>query len=342
MRRFMSLAVGCCLLSLASVPGAARIGPVDPDLPALCDRADLIVVGRASAVGADGATTLVDNGATYPARLMVVDLQVERALKGTATGHSVTFTFAVPTVPVVGVGGVGVASGQFGIFILRGGLGGYEVLDPYYPFIVAVPGAPQTSGSLVDQVTAEVAYVLDSPAASATLKHRAVSVLASSRTPVATAALRTAARNQPLEIRLAAIAVLLARNDISFLTEAEEILLRPPPGVDQNLLAGLASAVGSGVKDARAIPSLARLLRAKDLTLRRGAVTALRNTRDGAAIDPLAQALYDGDPEVQYQAVIGLAEITGAPSEWSPASETFQNDPQRYLEHWRDWAKATK
>jgi hypothetical protein len=56
----------------------------------------------------------------------------------------------------------------------------------------------------------------------------------------------------------------------------------------------------------------------------------------------LVQALFDTDREVQYQAVIGLAEIAGAESEWSPATDTFNQNPQKYLDYWRDWGKSKK
>lgn len=341
MRRLMGLVLGCSLSALGPRLTPASIGPVAPDLPALCHRADLIVVGQATGVREDGATTLVDSGATYPARLMVVDLDVERALKGTASARIVTFTFAVPTVPVVSVGGVGVAGGQFGIFFLRRGPGGYEVVDPYYPFVIAAPGAPETSGTLVDQVIAEVAYVLDSPGAPAGLKRQAVSVLASSRTPVATGALRAAARNQPLNIRLAAIGVLLARNDISFLAEAQRILLSNDPRIDESSRDNVAFAIRDGVKDPRAIPFLVPLLPSRDVYVRRGAASALRNTHDAAAVKPLAEALYDTDREVRYYAVVGLGETTGQ-NEWTPSIDYFQQNEQRFLNHWREWAKSRK
>ena len=94
------------------------------------------------------------------------------------------------------------------------------------------------------------------------------------------------------------------------------------------------------IREPSAVPTLSDLVGAANVNIRRGAAAALRNTQDRAAIKPLARALNDTDPEVQYQAVIGLAEITGAPSEWSPASETFEKAPQLYLDYWREWAKS--
>jgi hypothetical protein len=273
---------------------------------------------------------------------MVVELDAKKILRGERTTGPVTFTFSMPTVPVVSVGGVPVSRGQFGVFFLRKGSRGYEVLDPDHPFVLATPGAPRTPGGLVDQVTAEVAHVLETPTEPDRLKEQAVSILASSQSSVAAAALKAATRNQPLNVRLGAMAVLIARGDISLLPEAQQLLLSSDPRIRPDRRDNLASALGYGVRDARAVPFLAPLLRSGDVFVRRGAASALRNTRSATATKPLGQALYDSDRDVQYQAVIGLAEITGTVGEWAPATSTFLQDPQHYLDHWRDWAKSQK
>jgi HEAT repeat protein len=85
------------------------------------------------------------------------------------------------------------------------------------------------------------------------------------------------------------------------------------------------------------------LLRSSDVNVRRAAAAALRNTQNRAAIPSLAQgALQDSDREVQYEAVIGLAEITGMNGDWAPTYGAFLKEPQRYVDHWRECAKAQK
>jgi len=317
----------------------AKIVPVI-DIPELCDHASLIVVGRADKVRADGPTTLVENGTNYPGRLMEVEFKVERALKG-ASGGTVSFAFTVPTVPIVGVGGAGVAPGQFGVFFLGNGPGGYEVLNPDYPFVVAAPGAPETSGGALDKVTAEIAHVLDAHEASARDKQHAISLLAMLQTRAATEALKTAARSQPVNLRLLAMGVLLGQNDISFLPEAQKLFLSSDSSIDRGSRDSAASAMGFGVRDPRAIPLLVQLLHSDDVYVRRGAASALRNTYDGGAIKPLTDALYDSDREVRYYAVVGLGEITGQ-NEWTPSVGYFDQNEQRFLKYWRDWAKSRK
>jgi hypothetical protein len=273
---------------------------------------------------------------------MVVNVNIERTLKGTLSSRTTAFTYSVPKVPTLGGGGVGVSAGQFGVFFLRSDGSTYEVVDPDFLFVIASPGAPETSGPVLDQVTAEVAHILDSPTASDRLKEQAISVLAWCRTDAATAALRTAANSQPINVRLGAMGVLLAQNDTSVLLQAQQLLLSTDARVEESMRENVASAIGYGVRDAGAVPLLAPLLGSPNVLVRRGAASALRNTRSRSAITPLAQALSDSDHNVEYYAVIGMAEITGTVGEWAPALSSFMEDPQRYLDHWQEWANSQK
>ena len=118
----------------------------------------------------------------------------------------------------------------------------------------------------------------------------------------------------------------------------EDNLMNPSSNTEEYLLANLGYAL-EGIKDPRAIPTLRRLLGARQVEARRGAAAALRNMRMADAIEPLLVALEDRDRDVRYQAVIGLAEITGQ-NEWGPSVDLFQHDEKPYLAHWREWAKT--
>lgn len=167
---------------------------------------------------------------------------------------------------------------------------------------------------------------------------QAVEVLKNVRTEPATLALRQAATSADLPLQLGANAALLWRNDISAFSSAVAVLLNPPAGADKVLLRRLAASV-EGVSDAAAVPLLNRLIRARDAFLRRAAASALRHTAVDAAINPLLAVLNDPDREVRYQAVIGLAELTGQ-YDWAPSIDLFQRDEQAYLSHWRTWGQT--
>lgn len=135
-------------------------------------------------------------------------------------------------------------------------------------------------------------------------------------------------------MRMQALGALLARNDITMLDIAENILLHTPT-TDEHLYL---SAALEGIKDVRAIPALNRLLRSGDVRTRLGAASALRQIGGPGAIDALVSALEDTDREVRYEAVVGLGEITGQ-YDWTPSIEVFEKNEQHYLSYWKEWAQ---
>jgi hypothetical protein len=343
MRWYLFSLVTCCLclVAFAPIPVASRlVGGID--LSALCEKAELVVVGRVDGVREDGFATVIVSGMSYPAKRMVAQLAIEKVLKGQPSGGVLNLSFGLPTVRVMDMSPPPAVAGQYQVFFLRRQGEGYQVVDPDYPSVVANPGSPPTYGSVLDQVIAEVCYVLASPRATPDDKQKALGVLRGVPSPIVMTALKTATRDPVPDVRLSAMALLLHRNDISELVTAENILLHPPSDIDQNALDGLAFAIRFGVHDPKAIPSLTRLMAAKNVNVRIGAATALRRTHDGAAIKPLTQGLYDSDPDVLYQAVIGLAELTYTRGEWAPGEGLFLKDQKRYLDYWREWARSQK
>ncbi len=325
------------LSSLVTVlPGNATLVP-NLDLDSLCNQADLIVVGGVVDVRRGGETTISVQGQSMEAPSMSAELTVQSVLKGKVANSKFTFKFPLPP-PPAGV----IMRGQFGIFFFRESKSGIEILDPYHPHVVAVPGARGTRGTCLDQVTAELAHAVASAGAPAQTRREAVEALSTVRTPAATTALTTAAHDRDAGPRVLAMAALLARGDISWLDPAADILLSREQRLDAYLVWRLTTAIEFGVKDPKAIPTLTRLLHAREVSGRRTAAACLRNTRDKAAIGPLGEALSDSDDEVVYQAVFGLAEITGN-LEWGPPPfEEFKKERAKYVAYWREWAKSRK
>jgi len=335
--RLVSLWIMSLLLSL---PGNGTVVP-HLDVAALAERADLIVVGRVTNRERGRRITLPASEGNTLGWNMRGFLQVDKTIKGSVQGSVVTFTFILPD---EGIGYTSIGVGRYGVFFLRQADDGHEVLDPYHAYVPAVPGALTQTGSALEKVTRELANVVASPSRTPPdrwTRWDAVRALETILSPSASATLRTAVDDKDPLVGVWAMSALLNRNDLSVLDGVEKLGPIPSDPHVENLTAHLGFAI-ERVKDKRAIPQLSRLLRNGDVNIRRGAASALRNTQDSRAIKPLTEALYDSDGEVQYQAVIGLAEITGTTGEWAPASDTFLKNPQRYLDHWRDWAKANK
>jgi hypothetical protein len=330
-------------LALAAIVGSTptlrlRGGILPPlNLKQLTVNANTIVVGRVARVREQGPALVRTASGEVPARAMTATLQVDAILKGQLPGGSVEFEFVRPQ-EMIGYWPIG--AGEYGAFFLKKSTSGLAVADPYHPYVVAVPGATATGKTPFERVIAELAAALESPTASRDVHVMARSALEQTPGPEATGALLSGALTMSEDLRHRCVAALLRRNNINYLREATDVLVHPPGGTEPDWVEDIALGL-SGVRDPRAIPLLSEILAKSPLVnARRSAAGTLRGMRDPKAIKPLALGLYDADAEVQYFAVIGLAVFTGAPTEWSPANGTFLSDPQKYLAHWRDWARA--
>lgn len=324
------LAVVCSIPSMAvAEPVAAR------NVSARARDADLIAVGSIVAVSDKGTETININSSSVPVHRFIATLAVTEVLKGQLSNSYISFAFFLSEAR----GFQAIPASQFAMFFLRrAGPEEYVVVNPYYPAVVAIPNGPVTQGNELDRVTAQLAHVLRTTTALQEERSDAVDALDTIDTPTSTAALQRATHTQNLTLKLLASAALLRRNDISTLDSVATTLLQDRRSVSEWILWKLSFAIENGVKDPQAIPTLSRLFTSRDVRVRRAATGALRHTADGDAIPVIAKALTDSDQRVRYQAVIGLAEITGQ-FEWRPSIDAFQSEEKRYLTHWLEWSK---
>lgn len=314
---------------------AAEAGPVPAlNLRELVNDSDLIVVGQVTAVLERERTSIDVGGQPTAATRMAATLRPDRTLKGQANESMIYLEFVLSDFGSFKP----IQARQFGIFFLKKRPQGFAVTSPYYPFLVAGRRQPASAGDVLERVVAEFAGVIRLSSMRRAARTEAIEVLSHVRSDVASEALRHAVADPDLSIRIRANAALLWQNDISAMSGAVDLLLNPPPGAEQYLLERLAASI-EGVKDPRAIASLNRLKGARQSSVRRATAAALRGTGTEATIQPLLSLLNDRDQGVRYQAVLGLAEITGQ-NDWAPAIDLFQRDEQTYLEHWRSWGKT--
>jgi len=305
------------------------------DLASLTQQADLIVVGQIVSIRDEWRKLANAEGRGFKGQRIAASLYVTRTLKGPRKIGLLEFETVAPA---FNSGYAAVSPKQFGMFFLRNENGTYAVFNPYYPFVIAPRQAHISRGGDLDRVVGEIAYILANRASSDEERRKAVYVLGGARIESATHALRLATHDSDTVVRLQALAALLRRNDISQLNVVEDILLRQPPNVEQYLKGNLAAAL-EGIKDSRAIPALTNLLAASKPLVRQRAAATLRHMGVADVIAPLIIALNDSDRQVRYEAVVGLAEIT-EDYQWGPSIDLFQRDEQRYVTHWKQWAKA--
>lgn len=325
------------LVGMASLPvNAVAVHPVD--LVKLCKDADLVILGKVTSQVKLQPANVQVGAAGIPGWLMEARLEVLNVLKGGPTDRDVAFNFVLPD---EGIGYQDVPVGTVGVFFLRKDGRTFEVQDPYYPYVPAGHGGSVT-GDCLDRTVQLVAEVFQRShgtlAQGRWARWAAVQAVASAPGPTATAALKLASADTDPLVRIWAISALMSRDDLYALKLVEKLGPVPRETDVQNLTSMLGAAI-SGVKDPRALPQLSRLLTSADVNVRRGAAAALANMYEGAAVRQLVRALNDSDQRVRYYAVVGLGRITGQ-NKWTPSVASFKKNEQRFLKHWRDWAKT--
>jgi len=315
---------------------AAAIPVPELNLKNLTSDSDVILVGIAQAVENEGATSIVVNGERVRAHRFRATIAPRQIIKG-EVGDSVTVAFDLPDQPL---GFEGVPINQVRLFFLKGETG-FRFTSPYYPSVPA-EGVSASKRASLDVVIACVLRVISSGREATDRRLEAVEAVRSTtenREEVlstmhrALRALGVSPGDQLL--RLAILVDLVRRNDTSVLPLVAPALRNKsvPQYASENLIYAIPK-----LSDPKATEFLSSLLHNPDVRVRRAAAQALRNSGSRAAIQPLVAALSDPDLDVQYFGVIGLGEITGQ-GEWRPLEEEFKAAPQRYTEHWRNWAR---
>jgi hypothetical protein len=329
MNKTRMLLLAAALVSVASITSASPVPQLR--VAELVQNADVIVVGSVQAIGDLGPGSAVTPSGPLIGRRLVATLVIDRVLKG-QNRSSLEFIFVRSDTS--GAYG-GIAAGDYRVFFLKGSGDPYELVSPYYPSLVAIRGSTTTAETALDRVCEVLAEVLNSPSESLGSRQSAISALWGVKSRFAADGLASALGDDTPAIRFGAASSLLASGDLRALSVADPALMSSGPTVPSDLLHNLIVAI-DGLKDLDAIPELDRLLTSPNVETRRRAVRALRFSAATPALDSLAKALDDADNEVRYEAVAGLAGIAGQP-QWGPSIPEFNNNPTRYIEHWKAW-----
>jgi hypothetical protein len=342
-QQIVRLLISCAAFLWMAESGCWAEATHQLDLPAMIESSQLIVVGQVVATERREKSSIQIANYTATGSWYTAKLGVNRVIKGDSDSKLVTFRYFIPDDISYGRP---IAAQQFGVFFLQTGSDGYEPTDGFHPFTMALPEAPVTQGSYLDQVVAEMDYVLKSP--KTTRDDRIVTevMLHDIKAPSATAALRDGAADPDDTVRLYSIASLLMRNDISQLDTVEKLLLHPDPWLvitnnSDRRLDSLAGGIFAGVRDPKAVPTLIRLLKAPSSVTRRAAAFALGSIPGQDSATGLVSALNDSDSDVRYFVAISLAQVTGQ-DDWLCSEEFYKQNEKRYLDHWHEWAESKK
>jgi HEAT repeats len=93
----------------------------------------------------------------------------------------------------------------------------------------------------------------------------------------------------------------------------------------------------SQVRDEKALPNLEALTDSMLVSIRMGAMQALRAMKNPKAAGTLVKRLDDTDSYVRYLAVISLAETFGKYGDFAPSMYLFDRNPEFHLGLWKSW-----
>jgi HEAT repeat protein len=138
------------------------------------------------------------------------------------------------------------------------------------------------------------------------------------------------------DIALSALAVLV-KNDPADGVGRLDTYLAAYKGDDQHIALQTLGSELMQVADARALPPLESLSSSRFIAIRFGCVDALRKMKSSASASALAQRLDDTDRDIQFQAVLALAEIYHKTADYAPTTPLFDLNPQYYTDLWKSW-----
>ncbi|HXE90324.1 MAG TPA: HEAT repeat domain-containing protein [Terriglobales bacterium] len=307
----------------------------------LIGEADVIVIADVSPSTPLGTAALVRRGTdVFPGHEYAAELRVRRVIKGSCSDQ-LTVKYGLPD------SFMGYRPLQAGLkmVFLRAGGHGYEIVNQYYPDLPATDESvpmenAHTTEQVVEVVLRQLANVVASSAASESDKSWVLEVdyaIPAAADYFDAALKRGIANARTQQVREALQAELLVRGDLSELSSVVQLLLRGEASTQQR--PGLLYAIGSWVKDRRAVPAMVRLLSSKDPATRVAASQALWHIADPSSTTALLRLLQDPSRDVRYYAVRALAEITGQ-KQWGPSIPEFAENEGRYLQHWKQWANT--
>jgi hypothetical protein len=147
-------------------------------------------------------------------------------------------------------------------------------------------------------------------------------------------------RSSDPDVALAAFAVLLKAKRAPY--ESAEALSRLKSyldaysGPEPPSLINIGSELGH-IDSPESLSAVEALSGSKFVEIRRGAMQALRATKNPAAAATLVARLDDPDDYVRYLAVISLAETFGKYEDYAPSMYLFDRNPGFYVGIWKSW-----
>lgn len=328
------------LLAIVWCRGAHAVGVPHFSIADAVNSAEVIVVADVEQVRDIGPAQPIQ----VPTQLLkaeayAADVSVIRTLKGPPLDRNTV----IYSLPVRFIGYTSLTSGTRMLF-LKPDAGHYDLANPFYPSFPATLEAPEEIAqpeSTSEMVLSNMLAVLASPNTSRSEKYEILRIYyALPNNEEMIAALRkglaASAKDPELSVRLEG--ELIRFGDLNQLpTIVNQVTQHITTATGRELLL---SVIGNFIRDARAVHDLEPLLSSPDDSVREAAVEALWHIGTPVVVPTLVQKLDDPDEKVQFYAVRGLSDVANEYGWGGPTEGEFHEHGQKYLTHWRKWAKG--
>jgi hypothetical protein len=304
----------------------------------LVEDASHILLGTVSSVKEVGEGILTVSDTEYNVSVQHAVIKISAVLKGPAlqTGATTQVEFYRP---FSGPPWAQLQTGQYGIFFLADDGGPIDLFFPLLPIaqnVLLVENKP----SPIETVEQYLLLSMKSGVTSDTLASCIEGAL-DLNLQKATDYLVPLTNESDTKIVGYALWGLLRFQDARAFPAATGFILNPPESARTQALM-LIYAVRD-LTDPTLAQAIVPLLFSKDAAYRRQALSALRHMKDPQNISLLAEALSDDDLENRYIAIMGLAETTHMENaEWASSWPKFQENPEYYVDKWRNWWEQEK
>ena len=272
------------------------------------------------------------NGRFVPVNIKVARARVESVIKGDAAGEQIAIeVLAHDVIPFASL-----EAGEHRLLFLAADTraGHYVLADPFTA--VMNIGAGKTvfrSAEPLKRLEQEIAAsLLDSDAS---VRLDALEQYPNLGFDDSIETVRQAANLADAATQAAALSALIKMGDLSSLRAAAAFVEEGREGALK-----VAAAIAR-IRNSAAVSELVEFAASENPMLRANAVRSLRELADGRAVGALVRALEDPQPDVRYDALIGLARTDKSDSAWAPARDFFDGNEAQYVNRWKQWYEST-
>ena len=317
--------IATCVLC---VPTWAAIAPTPgtQNVTMLFDQSDLVCdcsVESVQMTGSEGADN--DGGRVLHD---VATLRVNKSYKSVATVSS-SFNLEFENDQLV--------SGERAIMFLRSiGSSIYVLADP---FLGATPFTflpVESSDAGLQKLESTLANVVHQTTRDDQINAMKLLQGFSSLSPATISRLVPLSSSADPEIAFAAHAVLIKTGEVAHVESLRTYLRGYSADSAPSSILSIGTELGE-IRDERALSALEELSGSKLLSIRIGAMQALRSMKSPAYAEAFVRRLDDSDGYIRYLAVISLAETFGKYGDFAPTMYLFDRNPAFYIGLWKSW-----